>query len=263
MEELGSQIIVITDAPSKNTDIEQQVITRAKDFKVCIHFFLSEVGVSVESYSLIARETGGSIITNAWEFTNFIASYRDCRAPAPESSPAKRSASVDLHCQSFRVSRFTNILRLSVRPSVTGLRMVTIRKPSGNTATPQVIDSSTGNRFAAFTERHPEFGVWSVCVERGTVEVYTSPKVILDVVILYPKNESHLSGAVLAASNTPPACKVLKMHLLETINYSIPVCIVFYTGTEGRIAVLTSRSAEMLSAYLNIIGNGQVVARVP
>ena len=47
------------------------------------------------------------------------------------------------------------------------------------------------------------------------------------------------------------------------INSFFPVCIVFCTGTEGRIAVLTSRSAEMSSAHLNIIGNGRVVARVP
>ena len=39
---------------------------------------------------------------------------------------------------------------------------------------------------------------------------------------------------------------------------------VCHTGTGGRIAVITSRSAEMSSAYLNIVGrNGTVVAHIP
>jgi len=221
----GSQVIVLTDAPSKNTSIKGQVIYKAKSLGVYIHFYLaretqncfSEVAGSVESYRHIAWETGGSVVGNTWNFSNFVASYRDfprAELHSPDVSPGKRSASVDLYCQNFRLSSFTKLLKLSVRPSETGLSTITVRKPSGNTATPQVIDSrDSNNRFAVFTESHPESGVWSVCVESGTVEVYTSLKTTLDVVVLYPKNESHLSGAVPTTSNTPPACKVLKHTL--------------------------------------------------
>ena len=268
----GSQMIVLTDAPSKNAAIKEQVVNQAKFHSVCIHFFLAlqsrncfhhESG-SIERYRDIALETGGSVVENSWEFTNFVASYRDSQCTRfPGPLRRKRSASADLRCQTFRVSRFANLLKLSVQPSETGLRTVTVRKPSGSTATPRVIDSDDSNRFAVFTESHPESGEWSVCVERGTVEVYISLKTALDVVVLYPKNESHLSSAVSATSNTPPACKILKHAFTRMLIHSFPVCIVFYTGTEGRIAVLTSRSAEMPSAYLNIIGNGRVVTRVP
>ena len=265
----GSQIIVLTDAPSKNTALQDRVVSLADSLDVCIHFFLAlETGncfseVSVENYRYIAQETGGSVVGNAWEFSNFVASYRESPCTdTPDVRPGKRSASVDLRCQGFRVSRFTNLLKLSVRPSETGLRTVTVRKPGGNTAAPQVIDPYNNNRFAVFTELHPESGAWSVCVERGTVEVYPSLKTTLDVVILYLKNESHSSGAVPTTSNTPPACKFL-FSIYKDGNSFNSVCNTFDTGTKGRIAVLTSRSPEMLSTYLNIIGNGRVVARVP
>jgi len=217
----GSQVIVLTDAPSKNTAIKGRVINIAKSLGVCIHFYLaletdncfSEVTGSVESYRHIAWETRGSVVENTWNFSNFVASYRDfpcTELHSPDVSLGKRSASMDLYCQNFRLSSFTKVLKLSVRPSEKGLRTVTVRKPSGNTATPRVIDSDDSNRFAVFTELHPESGEWSVCVERGTVEVYTSLKTTLDVVMLYPKIESHLFGDVPTTSNTPPACKLLK-----------------------------------------------------
>ena len=171
----GSHMIVLTDAPSKNAAIEEQVVDLAKSLSVCIHFFLAlethncfhwEPG-SVERYRNITLETGGSVVENSWEFTNFVASYRDSQCTRfPGPLRRKRSANADLHCQSFRVSRFANLLKLSVQPSETGLRTVTVRKPSGSTATPRVIDSDDSNRFAVFTESHPESGEWTVCVER-------------------------------------------------------------------------------------------------
>jgi len=213
----GSQIIVLTDAPSKNTAIQGNVTRLARDLGVCIHFFLaletvncfSDVPGSVERYRRIAQETRGSVVENGWQFSNFVASYKDSSC-TDSPDMRKRSAIMDFHCRSFQVSRFTTLLNLSVRPSETGLSTVTVRKPGGDMATPPVIDSNTNNRFAVFTELHPESGVWSVCVENGTVEVYTSLKTTLDVVVLYPKNETRLSGAVPTTSNTPPACKILK-----------------------------------------------------
>ena len=79
----GSQMIVLTDAPSKNTSIKDWVIDRAKSLGVCIHFYLAREtdncfsADSVESYRNIAWETGGSVVENTWNFSNFVASYRD------------------------------------------------------------------------------------------------------------------------------------------------------------------------------------------
>ena len=217
----GSQIIVLTDAPSKNTAIESRVIDLAKEQSVCVHFFLaletsncfSSVPDSVEMYRRIAQETGGTVVSNAWQFSNFVASHKDsgsCTDFYPELGPRKRAASVDSRCQSFRVSRFTNFLKLSVRPSATGLRTVTVRKPSGSTASPPVIDPNSNNRFAVFSEVYPESGEWSVCVDNGTVQVFSNMETALDVVVLYPKNESHLSDGTPTTSSSPPACKFVK-----------------------------------------------------
>ena len=105
--ESGSQIIVVTHAPSKNTDIED-VIRIANNLGVCIHFFLAHTGDNldvnaVELYRRIAQETGGSVVGNAWEFSNFVASYKD--SPYVYAlvmcHVEKRSAIADLRFQSF------------------------------------------------------------------------------------------------------------------------------------------------------------------
>ena len=211
----GSQIIVLTDAPSKNPSLEKQVIKISNGLQVCVHFFLVlETADCFDEipgmYERIANETGGTVVSNAWEFNNFVMSHKasgSCRDFYPELERRKRVAIVDSHCQSFRVSRFSNLLRLSVRPSATGLRTVTVRKPSGSTASPRVIDRNSSNRFAVFSELFPEAGEWSVCVDNGTVQVSSNMETTLDVVVLYPKNESHSSGATPTTSSSPPACK--------------------------------------------------------
>jgi len=211
----GSRVIVLTDAPSKNTAIESRVIDLAKEQSVCVHFFLaletdncfSRVPGSVEMYRRIAQETGGTVVSNAWQFSNFVASHRDsgsCAEFYPELGRRKKSAFEDSRCQSFRVSRFTNLLKLSIRPSVTGLRTVTVRKPNGSTASPRVIEPDTNDRFAVYSKQNPDSGVWSVCVDNGTVQVSSNMETTLDVVVLYPKNESHSSPTT---SSPPPACK--------------------------------------------------------
>ena len=213
----GSQIIVLTDAPSKNIGIRKRVTDSAEEQSVCIHFFLAlethncfyVVPDSVDMYECIAQKTGGTVVSNAWQFSKFVIS-RSCADFYGLTYRKKRSAFVDSHCQSFRVSKFTNLLKLSVRPSLTGLSTVTIRKPSGSTASPRVIEPHTNNRFAVFSEVYPESGVWSVCVNNGTVQVFSNAEITLDVVVLYPKNESHASGAVPTISNSPPACKFVE-----------------------------------------------------
>ena len=219
----GSQIVVLTDAPSKNTAIERRVIDLAKEQSVCVHFVALETGNcfsvvpgSVEMYRRIARETGGTVASNAWQFSSFVASHRDsgsCAEFYPELGRRKKSAFMDVRCQSFRVSRFTNLLKLSVRPLTTGLRTVTVRKPSGSTASPQVIEPHSSNRFAVFSELYPESGLWSVCVNNGTVQVSSNMETTLDVVVLYPKNESHSSGATPTTSSSPPACKFVAFEI--------------------------------------------------
>ena len=209
----GSQIIVLTDASTKNTAIEGEVITMAKALQVCVHFFETGSCSGGSPYMRIAQATGGTVVSNAWEFSNFVSSHRDsgsCAEFYDLSRRKKRLASVALRCQSIKVSRFTNLLKLSIRPSVTGLSTVTVRKPSGSTASPQVIEPYRSNRFAVFTELYPESGEWSVCANNGTVQVFSKTENTLDVVVLYPKNESHSSGATPTTSSSPPACKFMK-----------------------------------------------------
>ena len=231
--EPGSQIIVLTDAPSKNASLEKQekVIKISNSLEVCVHFFLAletyncfdAIPGSIEMYEHIANETGGTVVSNAWEFNNFVMSHKasgSCKDFYPKLGRHKRLAIVDVRCQSFRVSRFSNLLRLSVRPSVTGLQTVTVRKPSGSTASPQVIDRDSNNRFAVFSELFPEAGEWSVCVNRGTVQVSSNMETTLDVVVLYPKNESHSSGATPTTSSPPAACKFVANSVLHNMIYA-------------------------------------------
>ena len=85
---LGSQVIVLTDAPPKGnvtrrTHLRKMIIKKAEQMQVCIHFFLprdtfnclEDYPDEVEEYKSIAYATGGSIIDSGFMFSDFASTY--------------------------------------------------------------------------------------------------------------------------------------------------------------------------------------------
>ena len=70
----GSQMVVITDAPSKQTDeLTEEVIRLTNAAGVCIHFFLAQTDVSDE-YVQIDSQTSGTLTSpfSNWNLARFV-----------------------------------------------------------------------------------------------------------------------------------------------------------------------------------------------
>ena len=201
----GSQIVVITDAPSKNPNITQDVIKAANDKGVCIHFVVADSYYDTDDgvYQRVADETTGTLVSpiSGWEIATFTSSYRDspCRhSPVPRSSQQKRAAPISSRCHSFHISQLTLLMKFSGQARST----ITITRPSGSTVTVNV-----SNDFAVHSEPHPEAGEWLACVSHGTLEIFVNQVFSLDATVLYLKEKS-AAGALPVASVSPPTeCK--------------------------------------------------------
>ena len=77
----GSQMVVLTDAPSKQPELKDDVIRYASGEGVCIHFFVNHPEYSLEDgiYQDIAFRTHGTLISSysQWDIANFVAKYED------------------------------------------------------------------------------------------------------------------------------------------------------------------------------------------
>ena len=195
----GSQIVVITDAPSKNPNITDEVINVANTKEVCIHFFVEgSYGTGDGVYQRVADETTGTLVSpfSGWEIATFTSSYRD--SPCDHSLGRRKRAVPILssRCHSFHISQLTLLMKFSGQARST----ITLTRPSGSTVT-----VSISKDFAVHSESHPEAGEWLACVSHGMLEISVNQDFSLDATILYLKERS---GALPVASVSPPnECK--------------------------------------------------------
>ena len=194
----GSQMVVITDALSKQPELASRVITEANAREVCIHFFLSRNPTSDGIYQNIADRTSGTLVpfTNS-DFGRFVATYSTTPCRHTVGKRRKRSA-VSLPpttCQSFTVTEFAALIKLTITAN-TG-QSVTITRPNGvNT----VLTVGAGD-FTVFSEGHPIAGTSRACVSSGSLTVSLAQTILVDTTIVY------LDDGKDATSVPPPACK--------------------------------------------------------
>ena len=159
----GSQMIVLTDAPTKNEPLEADIIKEANDRGVCIHFLIARDMnlISNSVYQRIADGTSGTIgAFSDFTFSDFVASYRQnpCNKLTPGQRRrrsivrSKRQVAPGLVCKNVYVSSFAYLFKLSIEtnPSTT----VSITQPNGTVN--QAISSSRG--LAVFSQAMPVGG---------------------------------------------------------------------------------------------------------
>ena len=155
----GSQIVVLTDALSKQPEIKDDVIHYASGEGICIHFFISNPGDALADgiYQEIADNTHGTLISSfsQWDLANFVAKYEENEGCQYLISRKKRSAAFS--CKSVTVSRLASNLRLSINAR-TGSGL-TITQPNGVVREPVVAQ----NNFVLLNQSNPEHGSWRVC----------------------------------------------------------------------------------------------------
>ena len=196
----GSQMVVITDALSKQPELASQVITEANAREVCIHFFLSRNPTSDGIYQNIADSTFGTLVpfTNS-DLGRFVAEYSTTPCQHTVGKRQKRAAvsPPPTTCQSFTVTEFAALIKLIITAK-TG-QSVTITRPNGVNI---VLTVGAGN-FTVFSEGHPIPGTWRACVSSGSLTVSLAQTILLDTTIVYLGD-----GRLDATAIAPPACKL-------------------------------------------------------
>lgn len=206
----GSQLIVITDAPSKGLPTASDIIRFANEAEVCIHFFLGESSYncfgddpgSIEEYETIANQTGGTVVKSKYDFSTFVHQYRSSPCGFLQSPSDRKKRSIEQVCHSINVASLVCLLSLSVK---TQEDVVNLTKPDG------VQVRITANRFpdtseqiALYSESHPASGEWTVCASTP-IQVSANFQFCIDIAPFYIVNTIEASSVLTAA--TAPGCK--------------------------------------------------------
>jgi hypothetical protein len=193
----GSQMVVLTDAPSKQPELKVDIIDDATNEGVCIHFFVNHGSYSLRDgiYQEIADDTHGTLINSysQWDIANFVAKYEENGGCDFLARRKKRSASLS-SCKTVTVSRLAANFRLSIN-APTGSSL-TVTQPNGS-----VHDLTVArNNFILFNQTNPEYGSWKVCGTVGdSIEVTDVVTYRIDSTMFYWNSN--------ITSVTPPACK--------------------------------------------------------
>ena len=187
----GSQMVVLTDAPSQRTGITDTVISEANMRGVCIHIFVARAsGGALDDgvYQRVTTETSGILIP---DFSNFqLASFIADTAVSPcgfinVASTSSPPSSVE----TFDITTITVLLQLSIGAS--NGATVTITRPDTSSV---IIVANSG--FAVFSESNPQAGMWSVSVNFGNVQLSPITRTVIDTTFVYVTEGSNEANLV-------------------------------------------------------------------
>ena len=197
----GSQIIALTDAPTKNENLQSSVIKAAHTNSICIHFFLSHPDSRKGGvYEHIADETSGTVAYaySSLEFARFVSSYKENSCNNLINTGAermKRTSETDSKCRTFRVSQLASSLNFAGEADT--ISTITLTDPTGisTNIVPQ-------GHLALRRIRHPKAGDWRACVKNGTLKVSVNQDIQIGATVLYRNGQTNGSAII-----PPTECK--------------------------------------------------------
>ena len=211
----GSHIVLLTDAPSHDVDLESVVINLANDQKVCIHFFISmSYGCIEESgrlmYRRISTATGGIVTESISQdgFRYFNATIEDTQCSdfysIPRLTERRKRQTLPTPgsvCHTFLSSQFTAKLKIIAN---TSQRFITVIKPNGESGRVSALYGSSG---PVYSDVSPLVGEYRVCVSKGTLSITVERNDMMDSIIKYLRPVQNTTQ-FLTTSSPPPACKL-------------------------------------------------------
>lgn len=212
----GSQVMVITDAPSKGTFNAANIIDQASNAEVCIHFFLGknsyncfdDVPNSIGEYQSIASATGGIVVESKFDFSSFVQKYKNSPCGFLESQNGRKKRSIEKNpgqfCHNINVTTLACLLSLSID---TKGEVITLTKPDHEHITIGPTSfKDTSEHVALFSESHPMSGEWTVCAS-SPIEVSVDFQMCIDIAPFYIMDDTKEGKAMFTAA-TPPGCKL-------------------------------------------------------
>ena len=216
----GSEIVLLTDAISHDSLLEDEIITKAQEMQVCISFYLSPYDPSEpysfpwEPYTRISEETGGVIVESIdrHAFSAFddehdygqCARFYDLPTDPPIIGRRKKRAAVmntydnAQRCHHFNTSLFTTALKVQGFTSQTAMIVTT-----PNSEEVRVIDNFRSEKL--YRDTDPLAGQWSVCVETGTLTI--SLDITDNIPSIFKFIKPVGNSFSFHTSLSPPACK--------------------------------------------------------
>ena len=217
----GSQIVLLTDAPSHDEELIVNVTNQAVMQKVCISFFLSQT--AWVGYQNISDATGGTVVfsIDRTSFATFNADheatqcashygldYHARKRPLVPDPPSPVDHVPILHhndtmCKYFTTSRFVSTVIVTGQ---TAQDSMIVTKPDGA----EVRVFSNIRREKIFRDSAPQSGQWSVCVSTGTVTITVEKTDSMSATVNYLKIENSTEFFL---EYTPPlACKFYSFY---------------------------------------------------
>lgn len=209
---LGGEVILITDASAKDDYLADEIIQKAKEKDICIHFFLSGYyGCRNDfgSFSRVANETNGTVVHSNIHFNDlddifstFSARYSSSQCGSPSMySPPQR-------CYAIKVSILTAIIKIHIRTDKSHSKLII------SDGTEIFIDVDRG--YALYKETHPISGNWSICTESGTLTILVDQQISMDAVVSYIRKDSRGPTGVTVTTGSPLACELLLQIVIIT-----------------------------------------------
>ena len=190
----GSNIIVMTDASCKDIEKRDEVVTRAKELQIKIHFFFSGHGCRLDNfphYTDVQLATGGINVTSIESFKSLSLFISGLKQEVP--TPGKRSIQIidsSLEkCQTFNVSIFTISFKLIVKK---GSEFTNIYDPLGYNVKGQHINDYLSGYDS---DGQPRPGNWTVCTDDDSPIFTVTKKDLLDFAVDYYQ-DGHYSSSI-------------------------------------------------------------------
>ena len=184
-----SNVIVLTDAAPKDTNLTEEVIEKALMLRNAIHFFISDPFCGdVTDYILVANATNGIVVNTNTDFEAF-AQFADSAAAFRFGSTApsltgRRKKQAEETCIQFVTNVFTVTINLLVKVSPDSI--LTITSPSG-----EVVSLNVSGVISSYSNTAPQPGLYEVCSNMGDFEYALTVPTALDFFVEYLENEAY------------------------------------------------------------------------
>ena len=177
----GGQLIVLTDAASKDSHRTNEVIHLAQMLGVSVHFVYSHTSGCGSSgypyYDRVARETGGFSVYSLTDLDTLSNAIQNARVAFDEADALPTSSLLSAGgCSAISVPMFTVNLYIAINPEASSA-VVSLQMPNGS----YVFENVTISSLRIETFLSPNSGRWNVCIYSGSADIKQSQDISFDI----------------------------------------------------------------------------------
>ena len=176
----SGQLIVLTDAASKDSNRTNEAIQLAQMLGVSVHFVYSHTsgcGSGYPHYDRVARETGGFSVYGLDDLDTLSNAIQNARVAFDDVDALSASSLLSAGgCSAISVPMFTANLYIAINPGASSA-VISLQMPNGS----YVFENVTISSLRIETFLSPNSGRWNVCIYSGSVDIKQSQDSSFDI----------------------------------------------------------------------------------